>query len=1056
MSSLKDIMDVDVEPLQSQAYRRAKEAAEQQASRPSIDRSSATPSPQLDDKTGHAPIKRRRSNRVSKPSGQPSSSSRPSTSHRRSSAGAEAMDFTSGYQAGGSNQASMSGSPQQSSSRGSEPAADVPVKYTPVTGRISRAKKGVPVHTCDICRPVKTFTRAEHLRRHQLSHQKPAYPCSFRDCERAFHRPDLLARHLHRHETQGEKPYKSPSGRSRETSSPADNRTPPLKVETPSQGDPMATVPQSSPSDSITPRTTASIDGSMTVYSAMSGNFHAVNFSPRASPHKRSASEAQLPGADPYSAVSPGTSGPPSNFNHMSASFPTSSGPDLSNQGNYGRPIHEEFEGMYSETNNSNFTNYNTPHALPLLRIPEEPYIPGLSYTQDNSPWCSSASDSTYSTQSDGSRNGRHWGHRARSASVNTAPDWSAGIPQYSPHGIIGTPHDLRGPQFESMLDQYETPYTSPRMTPPASTRQLLDVPNSFGGYYMESVGTPALPTYNKPLAQLFSSASPSRVSVSDAGLVSIDKRQKMDSPQQLGGMSMLALKTSYPPQLSQLDTYISSYWEFFNQLFPIIHHGTFDPTTDMLLSSAMAAIGTQYHDTVEARQRGVELNKYCRESIDHLPNWNLQTMQAIFLTEVFTRFRGRKTAVKLSRQFEELYSRLLNSSGQEQPSFSSHLSGNVTSIEAHTLLDRFSSPHPPTPQSMHHPDLQGEWVQWIETEARQRLLNCCFMFDVHQSIYHEQSRSKAHIDESNSLLFLPCPENLWNASCASEWQAQDTEYTVQPLHIIEQELSPQYLASITPFSRSLLTISLARRLPGREDSNYPNDFLPNSMHHAVANLQNLFPNSTLAHTYLALHHTPLHDLLAIAGDTWVFARKVTPPSAFHSAQARLKIWSSSLAAAAATQHACRHLSLTLTQAYTEGEAGCRPICISDYWALYTSALICWAFGHKYQSAGSGSSTISRSSSSTAINSSSMDIDSPQTPTDEGRLKALTYVNGMLELSTEELLTGKASMRGDTSGVIDLVRARLERENTGHKCALLIDALLVLTRIKEGGRARFF
>lgn len=37
-----------------------------------------------------------------------------------------------------------------------------------------------------------------HHRRHQLSHQKPAYPCTFEDCERAFHRPDLLARHLHR------------------------------------------------------------------------------------------------------------------------------------------------------------------------------------------------------------------------------------------------------------------------------------------------------------------------------------------------------------------------------------------------------------------------------------------------------------------------------------------------------------------------------------------------------------------------------------------------------------------------------------------------------------------------------------------------------------------------------------------------------------------------------------------------------------------------------------------------------------------------------------------
>jgi len=85
-----------------------------------------------------------------------------------------------------------------------------------------------------------------------------------------------------------------------------------------------------------------------------------------------------------------------------------------------------------------------------------------------------------------------------------------------------------------------------------------------------------------------------------------------------------------------------------------------------------------------------------------------------------------------------------------------------------------------------------------------------------------------------------------------------------------------------------------------------------------------------------------------------------------------------------------------------------------------------------------------------------MDIDSPQTPTDEGRLKALTYVNSMLELSTEDLLTSKASMRGETSGVIDVVRASLEREGAAGKCMSLVDAVLVLTRIKEGGRARFF
>ncbi|KAK0742845.1 hypothetical protein B0T18DRAFT_328225 [Schizothecium vesticola] len=77
-------------------------------------------------------------------------------------------------------------------------ATDLPMRLTPITGRVSRAKKGVPVHVCDACRPAKTFTRAEHLRRHQLSHQNPGHACTYPGCDRTFHRPDLLARHQQR------------------------------------------------------------------------------------------------------------------------------------------------------------------------------------------------------------------------------------------------------------------------------------------------------------------------------------------------------------------------------------------------------------------------------------------------------------------------------------------------------------------------------------------------------------------------------------------------------------------------------------------------------------------------------------------------------------------------------------------------------------------------------------------------------------------------------------------------------------------------------------------
>jgi hypothetical protein len=86
-----------------------------------------------------------------------------------------------------------------------------------------------------------------------------------------------------------------------------------------------------------------------------------------------------------------------------------------------------------------------------------------------------------------------------------------------------------------------------------------------------------------------------------------------------------------------------------------------------------------------------------------------------------------------------------------------------------------------------------------------------------------------------------------------------------------------------------------------------------------------------------------------------------------------------------------------------------------------------------------------------------MEIDTPLASNpEEAKLQALRYINGMLELGTEDLLTSKACMRGDTVGVIDAVRSRLEIDGVGGKCMMIVDAILVLTRIKEGGRGKWF
>jgi hypothetical protein len=142
MSSLKDIMDVDVEPLESQAMR-SRQAAQQQSD---LDQSgSSTREAPKHDTRDQPQVTRRKSNRVSKSSSQ-ASSSRPSLSRRRSSGTAESMD-SDGLSLGSASAAGIT----RQTSRGSNPPESV--RYTPVTGRVSRAKKGQPVHVCDQCDP---------------------------------------------------------------------------------------------------------------------------------------------------------------------------------------------------------------------------------------------------------------------------------------------------------------------------------------------------------------------------------------------------------------------------------------------------------------------------------------------------------------------------------------------------------------------------------------------------------------------------------------------------------------------------------------------------------------------------------------------------------------------------------------------------------------------------------------------------------------------------------------------------------------------------------------
>lgn len=402
-------------------------------------------------------------------------------------------------------------------------------------------------------------------------------------------------------ETQGQEPCNPPGPRSRASSNPSDSRTPPLTVRIASTRGESAIANQTSTADYMSPRTSASTKGSMMSFSTITDSILARNFSP-APPFERSAHGSQLAGAD--SSVSPRFE-----VSNYDASSSQRLGPNSPDQGGYSRQAQPDCSDIYFERTNADFPNTVALHALPFLPIPEDTKIPDLSHTQGNSPRGSSASDSSYSTRSDGSRTSQPGSHRARSGSVHTVPDWLAADSQLSPpYGVMSTPQT----KFDTSLEQFEMPHISPRITPSSSSRQP-DIPDPFGGDHMESVGTPVLTTYGRPLAQDFS-ASTSQEFDPRSGGAGIKRKEWTEL--RLGTLHMSASMLHSAPLD---DPYMSSYWEHFDRQFPIVHRGTFDPTENSLLSSAMAAIGTQYHNTTDARQKGIELNHLCRGNINHV-----------------------------------------------------------------------------------------------------------------------------------------------------------------------------------------------------------------------------------------------------------------------------------------------------------------------------------------------------------------------------------------------------------------------------------------------------
>ncbi|KAK2019065.1 hypothetical protein LZ32DRAFT_519832 [Colletotrichum eremochloae] len=1015
MASLQDIMNADEDQLESHTIKNNRDPApstshHQPYLTPSAPYNSsyAIGGEQADTSSIQQDTKRSSSSHTTRstPPRSSSSSSRPPNIRRRSNVSTDSMDqpnygYSHGSASGGLDPSGPSMRPY-----GHAQTGDVPVKLTPITGRVSRAKKGMKVHTCDICRPPKTFTRAEHLRRHQLSHETPQYACPVPGCDRAFHRKDLLERHQQRHELEGDK-----ASRSRGTSQTRRTSAGSLEAGVRSLGlqHPMlgyqsnAAAPiQSLPITQSMPNTSS--------YPPMS----APDASKSISPHVRN---------DGYR---PSSGGP-----GYGGSYSLSTGPaqqPLVQQPNNGFSTSPPFGSVeYQPRTTPNFPSlYLQTEGLGLQMSSDGP--PELSHAQDHG-WPSSASDSTYSTPSDNSRRAFWPPTRA------PVTDWPTGLLSPCP----GTGFDPMA-TTSPMLYQYPT---SPQLNNP-QTYQVLDI--SMSTYPEEQTifdphQQPRFSNTVRSLSPPVTSASAQSSETLVTPSTALPSDRMMNSLACMGRQKEVALGLLAAPALMRgslplppanvckaIPAYLEVYWDKFHHTFPIVHRRTFEAAAEQVdvLRCAMAAVATQYMSAKEDRIRGNQLHEYAWQQSRRFLQWDVPVMQAILLCELFARFRGRRAAIRPSKEFESIYSR----------------------VSENAVI--FAAIPQTGPNSI-------RWHTWLDTETRRRLLSACFVLDIHSSVYLEQQRVRS-FDIANDGMPPNIPligpnQDLWDAPSADAWAAMvsakgDLSGKQTLLSLINPDtLSRTSINTHVLFDRTVILAFEALLLPTRDD---PAHMTPSTeaSEPETFRMANIFPDCPVANTYLALHHTPLHDLLAVSGDSWIFSQKVLQPKSFAEHQKRLRGWCDSGDAAVAVVFACRALRAFTEHGNADNQEDSdddddmgdwdmgRPRMwkddISDYWGMYVCALICWAYGHR------------ASRGDTAENSELGDCDS----------MAIRWVRTVASMRVKDI----ASLRSKKGAmpIVSLVRRWLDIDCLGGRSRLYVDAVGVLKKLEEGVNWKWF
>ncbi|KAH7064067.1 fungal-specific transcription factor domain-containing protein [Paraphoma chrysanthemicola] len=658
----------------------------------------------------------------------------------------------------------------------------------------------------------KSYSRAEHLYRHQLNHNpKQIYHCDFPDCHRSFVRQDLCARHKERHTARGSQLLRKDTFNMHNLNpivtaalggkSAPPSKTPGMKTHTPHGLQSPASATQSGPGGQMSPPSFQSPASTISRNDSLqrTGSEDAYRSGSEAKPYdlqNQSTGNFALP-------PRPSTLG-----NYSGGRTPLHNSPHVGN-GNFTRPE------LRAQTSNTSSYGPSSPYTSAVT--PSQSYPPSAASTtyqnnsasgfqsQQNFPPFSSLPPPEYpshtgtpvprdqenqyyngtsgqtpmngvesTTQLDSRMNG------VSEAIMDQTPSYA--IPMFGGEGYSRSPFAMAD-DFAAWLfndNQFGPGGQSPMSyqgvgNPVAGASSQIGLQAPYFNYDPSVAGylnNPAPPAHPMAVHSILDTTLPESALSEEKRKDLLDliigrfnetdhapvKKQKEDI---LEGNKD---DDHHVLSLHMMQTYISSYWVHFHPQLPILHKPTFNASTcpELLLLSIMC-LGASCLE----KNYGHDVTQAC-SALSNFLAWHLRW--ELFMDADFR--PPAKLWIFQGLLLLEIFEKMYSTRPLHERAHIHHATTLTLMRRGSSLIGRSAMDSPPSIKDGKSNSLGGAntpdewWNSWITNEATRRAAFAAFVMDsIHATMFGHSAVMVAH----EMRLPLPCDEALWSATSSSE-----------------------------------------------------------------------------------------------------------------------------------------------------------------------------------------------------------------------------------------------------------------------------------------------